>query len=63
MPTMDELEYGDEIQGAECETCGGSLIWRNARMFCDYCGEYIVGAVRHEDSLDIPAWAWGDEDD
>lgn len=38
MPSMDELDYGDEIRGVECPTCGGSLVWNKGRAFCDEDG-------------------------
>lgn len=35
MAYRDELDYGDEIRGVVCPDCGGSLVWKAGRAYCD----------------------------
>lgn len=55
MPYIDELDYDDEIRGVVCPECGGSLVWRRGRAFCD---EHRYVEPRHEKV--IPEFRYGD---
>lgn len=58
MPTMDELEFGDEVRGRVCPECGSSVVHRGHGVWCDWCDEY-VNPVR-EATLDVLGGGWNE---
>lgn len=42
MSYVDELDYGREMPGRVCPECGGSVVLRQNRPWCDWDGEYVV---------------------